>query len=429
MGRSYDTVQYPFIEIICSNGVCLTRSEANYDVNLKSSPYRPDYFVSLEHKRTIDGANTFTFNFDFVPNEASGKGVNWFEQQLLESTGHIKFRYGMTTADPSEWSDFYFGFIESYSCTFSNGVLKYTVSGISSSVIANLDDIEDVDAYSIYCDTSDGHTKDTAETVLNKIERLVNKDSSLKDYYIFDRDNSSSNFEVSGDLQPSKLAPMTYLHKVAKDCIVDKEDKKTYFYKIIVDDVDRNGKGRIRLQRYNTNSLSAVYTFDWGSKDCDVISWNPSYDGSVALIFSRNRDKIETVKRYTEDTEGNLSGGEITSPEDKDSNDDNTNIFSFDNSVSKNVTNLSTFLEASNYLYKATITVLGLAGKKAENLSIVTSIIEVNPLINGQRHHSAGFYNVLGITDKVSSSGFTTTLELQRKADSSGNSSAIHSDK
>lgn len=420
MGRSYDTVQYPYIEVVCSNGTYLTKSKANYGSRLRGDTYRPDYFVSLEHNRIINGANTFTLNFNFVPGRVSGKDVNWFERQLLESTGHIKFRYGLLTSDSSEWSDFYFGFIESYTCTFSNGVLKYTVSGISSSVIANLDSIKNEDYYKI------DEVKDTADTVLTKMEKIVNEDSSLKDYYIFDRKNSSNNFEITGDLQISNYAPMEYLNTIAHSYIKDKTDPKVYFYKIVVDDTDRNGKGRISLKRYSRQKISASYSFDWGSKDCDVISWNPQYDGSTALIFARDSSKVKKVGSYIEDDNGDTTGADVSDvdPQDKQKSD-NHNIFSFDDSVSKNVTDLSSFLEASNYLYKGTITVLGLAGKKAENLTLVDSVVEVSPMINGELHHSAGLYQVLSITDRVSNGGFTTTLELQRAASVSGDGTQV----
>lgn len=421
MGRSYDTVQYPFIEVICSNGTVLTKSSANYRSNSRGlvGGSRPDYFVSLSHKRYVDDANTFTFNFNFVPNDASGKGPNWFEQQLLQSTGHIKFRYGLDTKDPSTWSPFYFGFINTYSCNFSNGCLKYTVQGISSSVIANLDDIKDHDYYYIH---KDGDSKDTAKTVLDKMEKLVNEGSSLKDYYVFDRKRSSDNFEVKDNVTSDNINPMTFLKKIAKS-IVDKEDSSTYFYKVIVDDTERKDrKGTISLRRYSHDKISAVYTFDWGSKDCDVIDWSPSFDGSTFLIFSRNeKSKIKKQYAVTSDNQGNPAGGGVDKTDEDDLTSKFAKLYNFDDSVSEAVTDLSSLLEATNYVYQATIRVLGLAGSKAEGLALVESNVAVNPLINGKPHHSQGIYMVNSIEDNVSSGGFTTTLGLQRKSDIKGN--------
>lgn len=363
-----------------------------------------------------------------MPGKVSDRGANWFEQQILESTGHIKFRYGMNTYDTSEWSNYYFGFIESYKCAFSNGVLKYTVAGISASVIANLDDIKDKDYYKI-------NKSDTADKVLDKMEKLVNEDSSLKDYYVFDKEHSSKNFIVKEEQTVGRDNPMTYLNYIAQHTILDKDDSETYFYRIVVDDELVNGKGKISLKRFSKNKIDKVYTFEWGTRDCDVISWTPSYDGSVSLIFSRDDSKdksrvTEAVSKLLEDEEGNTTGGTVVTPDDdsedtKSGNfdDENTNIYSFKDSVSKNVTNLTQFLEASNYPYRASLTVLGLAGKKAENLSLISSNVEVIPMINGEKHHSAGIYQVLEITDNVSNGGFTTTLSLQRLSNQEGNTS------
>jgi hypothetical protein len=38
--------------------------------------------------------------------------------------------------------------------------------------------------------------------------------------------------------------------------------------------------------------------------------------------------------------------------------------------------------------------------------------VAINPYVNGQKHHSSGYYIITGINDDISNGAFTTTYKL-----------------
>lgn len=197
-------------------------------------------------------------------------------------------------------------------------------------------------------------------------------------------------------------------------------------YKIVIsDDSSKGSSGKIVLKKFAGKGGSA-YIFEWGSKDTDVISWSPQYDGSVAIFtsgkngktkeyvisqFAENGDDVTEVA-YTATTESksNLNEGKSWA-------DSWDSVEGFSNAVGS----ITDFEQRANYPYKGTLEVLGVSD---DRVSLVNTRITIIPLVNGKRHHTAGIYTVVGITDKISSQGFTTTLEVVRYSDVTGTSSS-----
>lgn len=152
---------------------------------------------------------------------------------------------------------------------------------------------------------------------------------------------------------------------------------------------------------------SDTFVYEYGNnvQQSDVINVSFSYDGSVALANSSASSSIAasiddegTNIGQTNSTTNVLSLGRNTYP--------TLSGFKEDRFLSQR--------ELSSYMIypsKATITIMGQI-QPSNLLDVVDLII----FINGTKHPTlSGEYTVLGITDNVSSSGFTTTLELVRK--------------
>ena len=148
-------------------------------------------------------------------------------------------------------------------------------------------------------------------------------------------------------------------------------------------------------------------TFYWGTKDGEVISFKPKFEGNYALSTIRNENininttgdkgKQVIISKPSSDKTKELAG-------DWSSNGDILSVLAASN-VSQ-----SWFDENGDYAYKATLTVLG----NHLEMKLGSSTIDVNPIVGTSKHWSAGKYIVNSVTDQVSSQGFTTTYELTK---------------
>lgn len=137
-----------------------------------------------------------------------------------------------------------------------------------------------------------------------------------------------------------------------------------------------------------------------------VINWNCTYNDTYA-IYSGNYDseKVATIiQSLSVDGETSTSMGQQTMEDTKSSHSSNPNSTNFANEE-----NNSSGLEVFEYPYEASITVLG----NPEPIAVFNQIIHVIPTINGETHHTAGYYLVTGATHEIDTSmGFTTNYKL-----------------
>lgn len=392
---------YPYVNIKLGNNISLTQDP---------NDNKPNYFISLEHKRYTNQANTLSLNITFVP--TGDQDPNMVENALTSANQIITFKYGSTK--DKNLSNEYIGLVYDYSVSISESGLSYSISAISQSVLSNYEKITD-DANAI-------KTDDSVDKVLEKLSKVISSSESLKDVCTFDIDNSAKNFEVTKAVTAADKTPMQYLLEVA-GTLRDAEDPDKHFYKIYTSDISTNdSKCTIKLVR-TAGNIDAKYTFKWGGKDTDIISWSIDYKGSTAL-FSNSTKYKDYKKTLDSDAGGNpvaaefdtrsmlkdgAMGGDLTSA---------ANIF-LSSGATAAVTDIADFKEKANYPYKATLTVLGIGSGNSssggDDIVLGSSIIQVTPILNGKPHHSAGKYVVTGITDKVDGrSGFTTTYNLYR---------------
>lgn len=399
------TTHYPYVNIKLGNGVSLTQDPDDK---------KPNYFVSLEHKRYTNQANTLSLNITFVP--TGDQDPNMIENALTSADQTIIFRYGSTK--DQNLSNEYIGLIYDYSVSISESGLSYQISAVSQSVLANYEVIKD--------DSNAIKTSDDADKVLDKLAKVISESPSLKDRCTFDKENSDKTFEVTKKVTAVDKSPMQYLLEVA-GTLRDTEDPDSHFYKIQTSDINTDSKCTITLVRTAGDSTSARYTFNWGGKDTDVLSWSIDYKGAMALFAKDSTEYATYSKTLDVDAGGNATATNVMTFNSKQmisdgalngSLTDTMNTF-LSSGASATVSDIAEFKEKANYSYTATLTVLGIgsgsSGTGGDDIAIGSSLIQVSPILNGKLHHSAGKYVVTSITDKVDSrSGFTTTYGLYK---------------
>lgn len=395
-------VHYPYIKITLKNGVSFTQNPLDA---------KPDFFISLEHKRYIDQANTVSINITFVPKGNNNDGQigdpNLLEIAMRDSGGKMRFQYG-TTQDSKNISKEYNALIYNYTVNIQDGAISYAISAVSTAVLANFDEIKE-NLFTI-------KSTDSPDQVFMKLNGVI-EGSTLNNYYTFDRKNSPKTFKINKQIDAPGKTPMQYFMEVAR-ALVDTEDEINHFYKVVVDDTDNgNGKRNIRLARTSSVCVGN-YVFQWGGKNTDVISWRPDYQGAFAIFNDTSSNIYKNLSNViTRDQGGNATLAQIESFDVGGLQDlantelKSTSSISLEETATLSTSKVQSFREKVQYPYKASLTVLGVGG---QDLQLGSSLIKVTPVINGKTHHSAGEYTIIGITDSVSSQGFMTTFDLFR---------------
>lgn len=283
--------------------------------------------------------------------------------------------------------------------------------------------------------------KDDANSICNKFENLV-KDT-LGEYYTFHKTASLSALSGLSSVTAKEqscngMSPISYMQEVLRGLVdksnIDKEgnitDPKTIMFKLTINDSTKDDtKGEIYISKVDSTKADASYTFTWGTRNSDIISWDPQYKGSYSIFKARGVNSVNMqTKNVSTNPDGTMAGYMV----DAAAMRDNSNYSSYgvnsegikeafpyntpgdDDFISNVVNDIETFRENADYCYTATLKVLGVAGTTADELRLCESSIQVTPYVNGIEHHSGGRYVIKGITDEVDSNGFTTKFDLYR---------------
>lgn len=446
-------VYIPFISIKIGgkNGISLTQ-------NLSDN--RPDYFTELSHKRYVSQANTARINLAYCPKP--GESPMLLESAISQSNGQCLYQYGV----PGYRSKYYRGMITNYTVSFNDGYLSYSLELVSRSVLYNYQliktsvyDIPAADAASLrtYWKNIWDHTgyrivnanqwneswikqdeilgrklyspEQLNQVSFNQSDVIWTMQRIVKDFipgYTFSTDvaDNAFTYPTAGISIINKNA-IEGLKEIANS-LIDSKDSNVYHYKIIVDDSSIDGdNGTIKLVRFGgLNSKTegnTVFRFEWGTKNTNVLSFDPKYQGNVAIFRTPDLNDNQYFKSY------NLissieSGADAltltksfvtTTPAFNNKWSDSWNNVEFDKTLLKNI---NWFTEHANYPYTAKLSVLGLSDTEFE---LCKTIVNVVPYINGQVHHTGGLYMVTGIEDIIDSSGFKTNLDLVKLAEES----------
>lgn len=411
----------------------------------------PDYFISLTHTKYTDAANKMSISLTYCPR--AGQNPNELEDYIVASKGECFVTYG----DFGENCETYKGLVYTYTVEFSEGFLTYNLSLISSLAsytygqypgaefsVKNGDTIKDVEdeikrIVKVYLSSSGSEFKsyiymnslsvDFSDKITftsvsfpsgNPIFAIRSAVSQLKVRKLWNSEVKDLISEIKNDITNKRplgqvLPSSGFIGMTDTSGGYDSEDKFTskydgvdhsldYYVSLVVDDSGK-GSGKIYVVLVE-GQVEESYTFNWGTRDGEVLSWSPEFDGSYSIYGSSGKQLFGTCLSQNEVGEYGYT----------------TFTYDFNNIVNNQVA-AGIIEQAENlainqseidrhYEYKATLTVLG----KTKMMSLGQSVIEVNPIIAGVSHHTAGQYVVIGVEDSVSSEGFTTTYTLYKKS-------------
>lgn len=404
MAANLPIVDFPYIKISFADGTGLTwKGKA------------PDYFTSLTHQRIVNGANRLTINITYAPD--IGDDPNAIEKAIVAAKGECYVQYGNASGVTRNYK----AQIYNYNVAVDTGKLNYTLSAISKAVSFNWAHIKT-------------RTLTKRDEVISYMEHIVTNyciwNGELS--YTFAYDDDDFDIPKNGINVKADVGPVKALQSIASSLIYDgglaksmaklttpghlpslrtfeslqnNAAQKTggnpgrYFYAIEVDDA-HTGPGVVRLRRIDSQQTDASFSFEWGTKNSDILDWAPDYQGQVAIYRARGETVPDTDSLINETT-GEINTVKTTVPSDPTTTWASSPLATVDQKIKDD----QWWTEHGNYPYRGTLTVLG----QPKALSPGKSVIQVTPLLQGKAHHSAGKYKVLKIVDQVNSSGFTTT--------------------
>ena len=427
----------------------------NESFTWSGSESRPDYFTSLLHKRYSEEANTMTINLTYCPK--IGENPNRLEDAIVAAGGQCQVQYGDFSL--GEKTPLYKGLVCSYKTNHEGGVLVYNLSLISSMVCYTYEQYPGCEFK-----TQEGHTIAVVkEEIKNIVENYMSFSGNSFRSYIFDEE-SSVNFSdkvTFSTISVSEGNPISALKSIVRQLKVKKlwrseeQEVDQSLRNFIVNPVNREstgsraavvvqpgdlgigggsrkpewkdpyegvdhslnhylslevdesgtGPGKVRIVLVNSDVVSATYTFEWGDKNSEVLSWSPEYDGIYSIMSATGGKKFSTFVSTAENGEFGYTTYSFNAPAVRE-NGTASDLFAQVENLEINQNEID-----RHYEYKAVLTVLG----KSKMLDIGVSVIKVLPIVAGSYHHTAGDYVVIGIEDSVSSEGFTTTYTLYKR--------------
>lgn len=439
-----EPIYTPYIKFEINGLTVLTVSQENYQ----------NIAVSLANKKNGSGeANTFTLVIAYSPSFNDGFDPNALEESLMSinKSGNLrrlecKLTYGYADTDLKTTT--YTGLLLNYEMDCQDGSLVYTLTGYSglSRLIESKDPIV-IDS-SLY--DTDGKVQPTK--VAQWLIETKMKDSEGTSSISYKASSGMIRGEnVIGSDEPIQLA--SQLDKNPMKALTDILNKATHRsqYSQLNIDAENNtagnsvlGTSKITYGWYVNDAVTTetgpevfiyaddpaeeadqqdAFTFNWNAPVNEngslVLSFKPSFNGQalISLWDSANAAKTSTLDEDA--TEDQLSGtGSFFVANDgslKVAPDTEVPVSGGDiESVVCNIEQAkSTWIQAVQYPYKATLTTIGIPCEIP-----LTGIIQINALIGYndntavRAHHSSGKYMVQGVEDLINQGGFTTTWDL-----------------
>ena len=385
-----------------------------------------NYFMNLEYTKNGSGmANSFTIQIAYNPNPSLGFGgkrdVDYIDKALLTKDGKATesglvdctLQYGYGMAEKILYTPKYEGKITDYEVEIRDGILIYTIKGYSGIV-------SDIDK-DIQISSSAGNMKPT-----ERFRQLV--EEKIGDKYKIDDSQNVIGTDAAIELPSvSGMTLFQYLDTLIESAVVEDQygkissenteeekeestdekdstkesedlnplDRIVYGYSIS-DVADSDGKKSIGLYTIDPNNkeqTKPVITFNWMDRSNNlVIDFRTSFQGIVlSSIIASNANKSGV------DEKGNITAGSPAQKYPETGPATKTDAI-IDNAQ---------WAKYTQYAYKATLTLVGIPCEIP-----IGTVIQINPLIYGQCHHTGGRYMILKTTDMVDASGYVTTLEL-----------------
>ena len=430
-------------------------------VDTTSTDWYHNNLISFTHKMNGSGeANTFTLDILFKPDDRNIKSINTLEQNLLAACAIVNkqnklktegelynnciFQYGYGD-NVTLRSPLYRATIMDYDSKIENGNLRYTITGYDGLYSAKEYRISPKSEY--LTDANGAEIVDPMSYIARIFEiefgknnyydvKFINIDKNLVSYpgdewKQFEQKNI---FQVVSDILAGcmTLDQYTAMSGTSGDenFMGPSEARKTFlpnqkqiFNYFLDNKMNNEGEGG----KYGTvyiYKMESIYgeenkftedtikphiemPFSWFAPTSNaynhiVKDWHPQYNGSV-LIALATTYTMGGNKYYTMSDEGeliNVTGLGAARNGVRGDDIDQDMILS-------TIQEYNNWAFVTQYPYKANMTIIGTPCETP-----MTGKIRVIARIGNEEHHSSGVYMILGKTDKISSSGFYTELEL-----------------
>lgn len=378
--------------------------------NLKMTTYsKLDYFMQLDVDYAgtgIGSANKFTVSMAYVPKPY--QDPNAIDKALAGVTADnapCYLRYGYSGIKGYNLvTQEYECIVLGYSISIRDSIIYYTITGVSTAMTFrekrhNFPAIENQNPLSVIRAWGNAYTQDVKLKMLGYDTGFGGKEG----FRVEIANNADEYVQDQNIKEINDVTVFEYLDTVLMN-LEDKTDPNAvYWYSIS----DIKGRQTVVIHRtsvktssyknlYDNNQI--LFTFDWGGNHQDnktnnlVKAFETEFKGEVNIATTN--DIIET--RYAYDSSGNMV--QVTGMEEFDVGD-----FVKEDSV------LSTrrWARSLDWSYNASIELEGIPADIP-----IGAIIEINPMFYGQKHHTAGYYMIIGAKCNITSSGFSTNLNL-----------------
>lgn len=380
--------------------------------DLKMSTYDSlDYFMQLDISYSGEGtgtANSFTVTLAYLPKPMDR--VNFIDEALSGVAADQKpcmLRYGYSGIPGYNLlSSEYECLVLGYSLQIRDNYLYYTINCISTGAKwrerrYNFGFAKEVDPinyiYQSWTRTDLGISKDYDLTIDQDAYGHVEK---VDLGYIYNEDGEI----VVGQSSLNDVTIYEFLDTVLSE-VVDTDDATAYYWYEVID-VKNKKQFAIHRTLISEDTITSlfgnknqiIFTFDWGGNHQDnstnnlILGFDVDFKGEVNIATTEG---ILTTRSVYDNT------GTLVEAEGMED-------YQVGDFVKQDFSNTTKFWAKSvNWAYTAQLEIVGVPADIP-----IGGYIEINPLIYGNKHHTAGVYMITGSKSNITSGGFVTNLQL-----------------
>lgn len=388
----------PFIEFIVG-GIKFATYESN------------DYFMQMSCTFSgtgLDVANQYSIQLAYMPKP--NQDPNFIDEALAGVTADNKpvtIRFGYNGIPGYNLlSSTYKCLITGYTVTIQNNYFYYTINCVSQGTMYreqrfNFPRVPNIDPINWIYQCWTGNIKGL-ESLSDQYDLKIDQDAygHVEKMDIGYNKDSEGNV-TNNDSALNDVTVFEFLDTVLYNIKDTDNDNAVYWYEL----VDTKEKQTVVIHRTVIESekdLSglATFTFDWGGNHQDnstnnlILSFETEYKGEVNIAMTEDIFS----KKYAIDSEGRkltaMGYFEYLVPD----------------YVRQDYYRDAKFWSRSTlWAYNAQMELLGIPADIP-----IGAYIEVNPLIYGRKHHTAGIYIITGARCDISANGFRTNLSLTK---------------
>lgn len=412
------SINTPFVEFTINGTTFATYKNQDYFMQMSCT-----YAGVGNDPIVMSGGQGNQFSIQLVYMPKPNQDPNYVDELLAGVTADNKLctlRFGYSGIPGYNLtSSTYDCIITGYSLTLQNNFLYYTIQCVSQGLIFREKrftfykgkDVNPID-WIYRCWSKSGVDKyyglEIDQDIYGHVEEMdigYNKDNEGN---IIDNTNTLADVTV-----------FQFLTTILEN-VKDRDDDNAVYWYELCDSTDKKVVMIHRTVIESDDNLEklASFTFDWGGNHQDnstnnlVLGFECDYKGEMNIAVS---DKNFFEKKFGIDSTGN----ELYA-----SGYNNYEYLVPDYLRVDYARNSKFWSRAVTWAYTAQLEILGVPADIP-----IGAYIEVNPLIYGRKHHTAGVYAIVGARCDISASGFRTNLSLMKLSVTENSSTAKFWDK